>query len=86
VNRQPRVANKLGLGARERDRLHSQAVRSLVRAAAALDTYEPDGLALALYSTGVAMLRIAQLDTDERAKDKVLAILGTRTTEDPDHA
>ena len=74
MTRQPRVAVR-GLGARERDKLHGRAVRSLVRAAAALDTYEPDGLALALYSTGVALYSIAQLDTDERAKDKVLAAL-----------
>jgi hypothetical protein len=66
---------RLGLGARERDKLHATAVRNLVRAAAALDSYEPNGLALALYSTGRALYAIAQLDTDESAKDTVLRAL-----------
>jgi hypothetical protein len=63
---------------RERDKLHDSAVRNLVKAAAALDTYETSGLALAIYSTGIALMRMVELDNTAAAGEMVLKLLDQR--------
>lgn len=67
------------LTAKDREWHRQRAVRHLVKAAAAMNEgTTPDSLALALLSTGVALLSIASLDQSEAAHDRVHAFLATQ--------
>lgn len=57
---------------RDRDWLRSQSTRHLIRAAAGVDE---GNLTFALLEAGMAVLRIAQLDEDASARDRLLEFL-----------
>lgn len=62
------------LSYRETDQLRRDAQRSLAKALAGM--YDERGdLAMALLETGKALVSIAELDTEERALERVLAYL-----------
>lgn len=72
------------LTARQRDTLHRDALRALVKAAAALDTFSDDGLALAILEAGIALHRLVQLDVNLVAYERVIASLqAVGTASDP---